>query len=339
LLDPFLQNWPEPLATILMCPSCRTPRFVSNPREDQYIMETGELCTYCEADRTIKWSDLHRSGLHAGRLAKEIARALDFLPLFHEDHRPPSVLLPLGSIQHDGASMPVVLLFSRSLTSINLDAMFPNRMPHVVLHLEAEQSLIAALQDRRMIPLYLPFLVEPVAGGSFKAKKTLPSILRNYASWPEATNALAAKTNVMMETLLDEVKSVPLRTVALLPYGRKKTMRVPGTVTEEGFTASAHFISINWEGRSYTLSKGAARIVETLYIAHRSLGLPGMNQQEVFAQIYGSDTKQWPSGKTRIQNFFRTGDAKKLWDDGFILHDSKGNFRLKLNEVAVTAPV
>ena len=55
-----------------------------------------------------------------------------------------------------------------------------------------------------------------------------------------------------------------------------------------------------------------------------------MHQDEVFAQIYGADKKNWPSGKTRIQNFFRQNDAKRLWDDGCIVHDGKGNFHLNI---------
>lgn len=295
-------------------------------------MEEAEECECCKADRTIVRDDLCRTGLHAARLSKELARVLEFHPIFHEDYRTPSMILPLGSIQHESASWPVVLLFARNLASINLDALFPSRMPHVVFHLEVDQKLITALQDRRMIPLYLSFLVEPMKDGIFKAKKTLSQVLRNYAPWPEPGTSSVPQNKRMLETILDEVKATPQKTAALFTYGKKRKMRVTGVVTENGFSASAHYTHINWETRTYKLSKGAARIIEALHIAHRSLGLPGMNQQEVFSQVYGSDKKSWPSGKTRIQNFFRTGDAKRLWDDGFISHDNKGNFRLSLPE-------
>ena len=74
----------------------------------------------------------------------------------------------------------------------------------------------------------------------------------------------------------------------------------------------------------------AAVIIETLYIAQKTLDLPGLGQEEVFAQVYGADKKKWPSAGVRIQHFFRTGDAKRLWDDGCIGHDGKGNYHLNV---------
>ena len=130
--------------------------------------------------------------------------------------------------------------------------------------------------------------------------------------------------------IIEKVEAQPLKTAALLRGTIKQRLGTLGTVVEEDFTASPHFTNLTWRGNQYVLRQTAAVIIETLYIAQKYYGIPGFHQEEVFAQVYGSNKKDWPSGKTRIQNFFRTGDAKRLWDDGLIDHDSKGNFRLNL---------
>lgn len=139
------------------------------------------------------------------------------------------------------------------------------------------------------------------------------------------------KKNIkMIPDILQKVESGPQKTAALVQGNGKRRLGTPGTVVEEDFTASAHFTNITWRKNQYVLRQKAAVIIETLYITQKSLGLPGMHQDEVFAQIYGADKKNWPSGKTRIQNFFRQNDAKRLWDDGCIAHDGKGNFHLNI---------
>jgi len=134
--------------------------------------------------------------------------------------------------------------------------------------------------------------------------------------------------NALIPQLLRKVDEIPLRTAALIkcaPRGRYGTL---GTVQEPDFTATANFTNLEWQGRSYVLRQRAAVIIETLYIAQKSYGLSGMHQEELFSQVFSSDKKRWPSSNARIQNFFRHGDAKRLWDDGFIDHDGKGNFHL-----------
>ena len=139
------------------------------------------------------------------------------------------------------------------------------------------------------------------------------------------------KKNIkMIPEILQKVESGPQKTAALVQGNGKRRLGTPGTVVEEDFIASAHFTNITWRKNQYVLRQKAAVIIETLYITQKSLGLPGMHQDEVFAQIYGADKKNWPSSKTRIQNFFRQNDAKRLWDDGCIAHDGKGNFHLNI---------
>lgn len=130
--------------------------------------------------------------------------------------------------------------------------------------------------------------------------------------------------------IIETVEAQPLKTAALLRGTIKQRLGTLGTVIEEDFTASPHFTNLTWRGKQYVLRGTAAVIIETLYIAQKHYAIPGFHQEEVFAQVYGSNKKDWPSSNTRIQNFFRKGDAKHLWDDGLIGHDGKGNFHLNL---------
>jgi len=132
----------------------------------------------------------------------------------------------------------------------------------------------------------------------------------------------------LIPSLTEKVDRTPQNTVALLSGATKKRMRAAGAVVEKTFTASHHYRSINWQGRTYTLEINAAKIVEALHDAHSSLGQASLHQKEIISRAYGSYLNKWPSRSSRVQNFFRTGDAKRLWDDGFIDHDCKGNFWL-----------
>jgi hypothetical protein len=115
-----------------------------------------------------------------------------------------------------------------------------------------------------------------------------------------------------------------------LKESSRKKLKVYGTVVEDGFSASAHFTNLTWGDKHYVIRRSAAMIVQVLYMVLKCYGLPGFTQNEVFAQVYGSDKKNWPSADVRIQNFFRRGDAKRLWDDGLVGHDGKGNFHLNI---------
>ena len=134
----------------------------------------------------------------------------------------------------------------------------------------------------------------------------------------------------LIPKILEKVDGTPFSTAALLKGSIRQKLGTLGTVSEDGFSASAHFTNISWGGKQYVIRQTAAVIVETLFIGQKTFGLPGMHQEEVFAQVYTTDKKKWPSGKTRIQNFFRKGDAKRLWDDGLIGHDGKGSFHLNI---------
>ena len=145
----------------------------------------------------------------------------------------------------------------------------------------------------------------------------------------KALAAIRKKTD-LIPRLVKKVDATPERTAALVKGSERRRLRTAGTVVEKDFSASAHFTNIRWRGRQYVIRRAAALIVEALYIALKTYGLPGLTQKEVFAQVYGADKKKWPSASVRIQNFFRKGDAKRLWDAGCIGHDGKGSFHLNV---------
>ncbi len=149
---------------------------------------------------------------------------------------------------------------------------------------------------------------------------------------PISGNDHYSKTEVRetLDSLFQLMKHVPRETARLLKGSIRQKFGSFGTVDEGEFRSSSLFRNISWCDNQYTISKNAAQIIETLYIAHRSHKLPSLSQNEVFVQIFTADTKKWPAGKPRIQNYFRSGDAKRLWDDGFIGHDNKGNFHLNI---------
>lgn len=130
--------------------------------------------------------------------------------------------------------------------------------------------------------------------------------------------------------IMEKVEAQSMKTAAMLRGTIKRRLGTLGIVVEADFAASPHFTNLTWRGNQYVLRQTAAVIIETLYIVQKHYGLPALHQEEVFAHVYGSNKKKWPSGKTRIQNFFRENDAKRLWQDGLIGHDGKGNFHLNL---------
>lgn len=321
LLKPFLHTWPEPLVCTMPCSTCPRTRRVTNPNKDVFILEQPGDCDDCRSDRTLTREDLLRTSLNGKVLSSELGKALAFDPANLPAQLPPSPYVPIGSVRHDGMSLPVILLFTQPARGINLDAAFPSSEPRIILHLEMEYDLIKALQQRRFVPVHVPSLITPQRGGVFVAKKTLPAVLAGVLI-PEAKSLTA------MESLRADIHEIPRRTVALFSGATKKRMKAAGAVVEKAFTASQHYRSINWQGRTYTLVPNAAKIIEALHDAHRSVELPSLHQKEILSRAFGSVQKNWPSRSPRVQNFFRTGDAKRLWDDGFIDHDSKGNFWL-----------
>lgn len=142
--------------------------------------------------------------------------------------------------------------------------------------------------------------------------------------------AAIKKQTERIPELLESIEKIPGRTHALLNHKIGKRIGHLGFVTRGTFSASPHFKNITLDGTAFVLGKTPAVIIETLYIAQMEAMLPGMTQAEVFGQAFGADKKKWPSRNPRIQNYFRTGDAKRLWATGFITHDGKGNFSLNL---------
>ena len=132
----------------------------------------------------------------------------------------------------------------------------------------------------------------------------------------------------LIPSLVEKVDRTPARVAAMVVDRPKRSPRIAGQVVDEHFTATAHFKNINWQGHTYTLKKNAAIVIESIYLNHTNLGTPAMHQDEIFAQVYGSNKKKWPTQKPRIQSFFRYSDAKRLWGDGFIGHDGKGSYFL-----------
>lgn len=112
--------------------------------------------------------------------------------------------------------------------------------------------------------------------------------------------------------------------------GRERLREGRGDARGDGFVASPNYANVVWRGRTYLLGKGAARIVGALHAAQRDRKLPGLHQDELLEEIYGSDKRKWPSRETRVRNFFRSGGAKALWVDGCVAHDGRGHFRLNV---------
>lgn len=90
----------------------------------------------------------------------------------------------------------------------------------------------------------------------------------------------------------------------------------------EEFLASEDFRTIKRKNEEYELSGSAGEIIQRLCWAQQE-GLPRLHHKEIFSAMWDDVAR-----KRRVQNYFRTGDAKRLWDAGLLDHDGKGNFRL-----------
>lgn len=167
------------------------------------------------------------------------------------------------------------------------------------------------------------------AGGNLRVIRPVGPLLQDFANRRAEGPGLEALTK-HAALIIEKIEAQPMKTAALLRGTIKQRLGTLGAVVEADFTASPHFTNLTWRGNQYVLRGTAAVIIESLYIALKHYGIPGFRQDEVFGQVYGSNKKNWSSSHARIQNFFRTGDAKRLWDDGLIDHDGKGNFHLNL---------
>ncbi len=326
MLEPFLHAWPEPLVGDLICPHCPGHiRDVSVLPDGTFILEKPDWCDDCEPDRTIKREDLRRTGLNGKKLATELGNALEFNPASLPEQLQPSSVINLGSVRHNGLTLPVLFLLPKNPGSSTIDTEVPGKQTRVILYVNLSDANISALQQRGQIPVHLPTLISPTKNGTFVAKMALPEILANVPT-PEATEpAINADVNNKLDRIV--------ATAELISKVSSRQMKKACAIVEDEFTASQHFRSINWKGRQYTLPPNAAKIIEALHDAHRSLQLPSLHQNEIFGRAFGPDIKDWPSSKTRVQYYFRKNDPKALWDEGLLSHDNKGNFWLNLPDV------
>ena len=320
LLKPFLAFRPEPLVCTVLCHQCHRIRDVSNPYDNVYILEQPEDCDSCVPDRTIKREDLLRTSLNGQKFAAELAKALDFAAFLTEPFLHPSNLTTLGRMRSTGLSYPVVFMLYQHLSAVNLNALFPTFEPRVILHVEMEDALIGALQQRNFVPLHLPSLVTPLKGGTFSALNSLPDILRGV-SLPVVAHEHTIKN------LFDAVETIPRRTAMLTTTGPKRKQRRGGDIIEKHFTAHDAFSVVHFMDQTFTLAENPAAALMFIYHQMKEYGLSKVPTSSIFEEVYGSDKKSWPKNP-RMQSIFQSGDAKRLWDVGFVGHDNKGNFHL-----------
>lgn len=322
LLQPYLHAWPEPLVATMICRDCHRTRRITNPHKNVYILEQADDCTDCQSDRSIKREDLLRTSLNGRVLSEELGKALDFTPGSLPEQLPPSPLVPIGSVRHNGMSLPVILLFTNPASAINLDAAFPSTETRVILHLEMEYALILALQQRRFVPLHLPSLVMPKQGGTFEAKRSLSNVLSDV-SIPAVAHA--STLHIMQEKL----DALPVQTASLLGRAPARKRRYAGEVIEPGFSANSGFRLIHFNKDTYRLGKKPAAAILFIYHQMKELKWKKVPEDDILEEIYGSDRKKWPQNKNaRVTKLFRTGDAKRLRDAGFIVTDGEGYFSL-----------
>ena len=94
--------------------------------------------------------------------------------------------------------------------------------------------------------------------------------------------------------------------------------------SDKVFFASENYTTIRWKGEIFRLHKSSI-IVEALDRARKVEGLDRLHKRELCSEFY---SKGKAPERFRVQDYFRTGDAKKLWDAGFIRHDGRGSFWL-----------
>lgn len=322
LLKPFLAFRPEPLVCTVLCHQCHRIRDVSNPYDNVYILEQPEDCDSCVSDRTIKREDLLRTSLNGQKFAAELAKALEYEAHPLPEQLPPANLIQMGSIRQNGLSLPVVLMLTHHVNAVNLDAAFPTSETRVILHLEMEAALITALQHRHFIPIHLPSLIRPMSGGTFSAQVTLAKVLT-------ATSIPAVAHASTLFVIHEKLDALPMQTAALMGNPPARKGRHLGEIIEPGFTASSGFRLIHFQGESYRLAKNPAAAILFIYHQMKELGWKKVPEEDILEEVYGTDRKKWPKNKNaQVLKLFRTGDAKRLRDAGFIVPDGEGFFSL-----------
>lgn len=245
---------------------------------------------------------------------------------FYCPHDEAALLEEIADLWNPGAVPFILLTPTRNCYTARVEAAI-HRSSSLLISCSAALAMEAGGKLRVIRPVgpLLQDFVNRRAEGTALAK-TVETFGRDFHAVATNTNDLTKQTALIIE----KIEAQPMKTAALLRGTIKQRLGTLGTVVEADFTASPHFTNLMWRGNQYVLRRTAAVIIEALYIAQKNYGIPGFRQDEVFGQVYGSNKQNWPSSHARIQNFFRTGDAKRLWDDGLIGHDGKGNFHLNL---------
>ncbi len=112
---------------------------------------------------------------------------------------------------------------------------------------------------------------------------------------------------------------------------RNRVMGLKNTIVESDFCASGGFKRITWKDTSYNIPPNAAKILGVLYYVHKDYHWESYPAAEILNEVLGTDKSKWRSRGTRIVNYFRNGDAGRIWKDKFIDHDENGNYFLSID--------
>lgn len=181
-------------------------------------------------------------------------------------------------------------------------------------------SVFLRLEDMRYNPvIFWRFLHRTYAG-----RLLTNSYLPPYYLAPEK-----AGLPIFKDAEIEAIYSAIRKACATKPPPKILSTSVVPVIKEKEFIASEEFSSLNWiaQKKQYLIKGKAKIILEELYRAQKA-GLPGLHQRELASAIYSYNEYKWRKGRVRVQYFFRTSDAKRLWRDGFITHDGKGIFHL-----------
>lgn len=93
--------------------------------------------------------------------------------------------------------------------------------------------------------------------------------------------------------------------------------------------ASKDYQSLSWDGHKYQLrSRNQGAIIEYLYEQFKAES-SSLHQAVIIEEALGEKVG---NSRKRLDSFFRTGEAKRLWDDGLIRADGDGFFSLNISE-------
>ncbi len=334
LLEPHLAVIPGREAICSPCRQCGDIRFYSNADEGMWILEPRDHCSSCEPEIITSRQEMDVLQLNRRGLAQAISGPLKFIASGHTGDGFSRIML-IGLWSRSVTPTRVELLFPTAIGAEHFDALFPEESKNrrIVLHLGLDVENLLKLQDRNVIAVNLPEMLSPLPHGAFAPRQSITEVLARAGMPIQKADDSNPDIAEALRDLRDEVREAPRRTASLLSGSDKKRIRLKHQVSEDDFVANSRFRNINWQGRSYHLGKVQASIVQHLYNANRAHALSGMSKDELFAEVFQTkDKRKWSSTETRVQNYFRYGDAKRLWDDGLIGHNKRGNYFLNLPE-------